>query len=121
MNEHDDEGEMMPLGDALDAVRFGLLKPAPVDAGHWNRSQAAAATCAAGLAVSRARTMLDRLLKIADAAIAVNDDRVAEAREFGIGDLDEATDIAKMLAHYRDETKKLKREVDSMVLLPERR
>lgn len=112
LTHHEDDDDMVPLGDLMDAARFGLLKIEPVDKSVWGRSQAAAAAFAALTVVERARASLTRSVALLERAVAASDDRLAEAREFGIGDVEEAQRENNQLRADLAVAKTLRRELE---------
>lgn len=86
MSEHDEDEAMMPLGDLLSAVRFGVLSVKRDDAA-WAEAQGKGAIAAAEVAMQRA----DRVLRVVVAHLVTAHrsaiDRLAAARELDIDDL----------------------------------
>jgi hypothetical protein len=112
LTHHEDDDDHVPLGDLMDAARFGLLKTEPVDKSVWERSQAAAAAFSAITCKQRAIASNARAVAHLERLLAMSDDRLAEAREFGIGDADEEQRLNDSIRADLTTTKTLRRELE---------
>lgn len=110
----DDDDETVPLRDALDAARLGLVKIDPLPAGTWERAQAAAALFAGLDGIERATRILKAVVDVLTRAVVDSDDRFAAAKEFGIGDLDVEAEIAKLLKNDLTKARELLRETQTV-------
>lgn len=113
-NSTNDDDDTLPLRDALDAARLGLVKIEPLPAGTWERAQAAAALFAGLDGVERAVRVLKAVVGVLDRAVVDSDDRFAAAKEFGIGDLDVEAEIAKLLKNDLAKARELLREAQTV-------